>query len=175
MTTLCSGDHSCYFYDDEKKQMQTVVSFIAEGLRKNEQCLYVADEHTPDEILAALGAGGIRVQEECRRGALSVVTKQQSYLVNGSFHPRNMLLQVKTRLQEALQNGFSGLRGSGEMSWALDSQALQEEIVYYEYLVEDFFWKEKPPIMGLCQYNTKRFSEAILRQMSQIHRNTLRD
>ena len=172
---LCSGNHACYLYSDEKKQMRAVVSYITEGLHKNERCIYIADEHTPDEILAALDASGIRAQEECRRGALSVITKQASYLAGGSFQPKNMLLQFKTHLQEALQNGFSGLRGSGEMSWSLDSNIPQKDIVDYEFLAQDYFSKEKPPLTGLCQYNTKRFPASLIQEMSRIHPYVLQD
>lgn len=45
-------------------------------MSRNERCLYVCGEQTPDEFRAALQAAGIDVAREEARGALVLLTKE---------------------------------------------------------------------------------------------------
>ena len=47
---LKDGDHLCVFYDkNPAEQMPALVPFIRDGLSKDEQFIYIADDHTVDE------------------------------------------------------------------------------------------------------------------------------
>jgi hypothetical protein len=66
---LGQGNHLCLFYEkDPAEQMPALVPFIQEGLARNEQFIYIADDHTVDQLAAHLQDQGIDVAFESERG-----------------------------------------------------------------------------------------------------------
>ena len=66
---LQPGDHLCLIYDrDPAEQMPALIPFIQNGLSRNEQFVYVADDQTLDELEARLEQCGIKVGPESDRG-----------------------------------------------------------------------------------------------------------
>ncbi|HWP58497.1 MAG TPA: MEDS domain-containing protein [Candidatus Acidoferrales bacterium] len=52
MLALRPGDHLCLFYNrDPAEQMPALVPFIQDGLRRDEQFIYIADDQTVEELL----------------------------------------------------------------------------------------------------------------------------
>ncbi len=165
------GDHLCSFYEDRKQQFQIVIPFIKDGLRKREKCLYVVDENTAAEISAGLLMHGISVQHYLERSQLSIVTSRESYLRLGRFDANAMISFISSALEEALGQGYSGLRGAGEMSWILrDLDSLDDFFRYEERLSTAF---RRLPVKLLCQYNTKKFFGNILMQVLKTHPRVL--
>lgn len=66
------GDHVAFFFKTKEEQLATVIPFIAIGLEKNEQCLYIANANTPAEIRQQLQAYGVDVDAAKKSGALSI-------------------------------------------------------------------------------------------------------
>jgi len=73
---LRNGDHLCLFYEkDPAEQMPALIPFIQDGLSKNEQFIYVADDQTVDELAERLKQSGVNVGKETERGALKLWTR----------------------------------------------------------------------------------------------------
>ncbi len=172
---VCAGDHVCYFYTDSGRQLKTALSFIADGLRQKERCIYIADGNTPEEVSAALSALGIRVKELCKIGALAILSKHETYLKEGSFIPEKMLGQFQQFIGETLEKGFHALRATGEATWAMEDPLLRNKFLDYERLVNDYFVKEKPRFIGLCQYNAQRFPASVTEELRHAHQLVLED
>lgn len=173
---LCVGDHVCYLYKNRDDQMKTLVSFMAQGLRRNERCLWITDGHTPQEAAAALSAVGIRVQEESAKGAVTILTKHETYLKNGRFESKEMLSAWSRYAQETTQRGFQALRASGELDWALEpSRDLLDEIPAYESEVDRYFLEEKPRMLALCQYDAGKTPAVTFEKIRLAHRLALQD
>ena len=63
---LRSGDHLCLFYEkDPAEQMPALVPFIQDGLSRDEQFVYIADDQTVEELEGRLQQSGIDVGKEC--------------------------------------------------------------------------------------------------------------
>lgn len=54
--------HSAMFYNDEKKSRYIEYTFILNGLKKEERCIYVTDENT-NQIAAKMKACGISLEK----------------------------------------------------------------------------------------------------------------
>lgn len=162
------GDHICTLYTSPEEQLQAAVEYIQSGLARNERCLYVCGEHTPDELRAALQSAGVNVALEEGRGALNLATKREAHLKDGHFNAKNMLSFLHQAVQDALDSGFTGLCAAGDMNWVMDGAAGTEEIAEYESCLNKFYTDHRA--LGLCQYNRKSMPPKFLDHCIATHR-----
>src|SRR3954471_7380485 len=70
MLALKQGEHLCLIYrHDPTEQLGALLPFISQGLRNDEQCIYIADDNTVDELRHALREYGIDVEAHEASGA----------------------------------------------------------------------------------------------------------
>lgn len=166
------GDHVAFFFRTNAQRLNFVIPYMIRGLRNNERCVYIADENTVPHILAEFRWAGVDIDKMTSTGALSVLTKHDTYLRHGIFEPDRMIADLDRDVQFALQSGFSGLRVTGEMSWALDlPSALSRLCVYEEELRHH--WPRQ--LAGLCQYNETLFPADLIQRMAECHWVVSRD
>lgn len=110
------GEHVAFFYKSNEERLAFVIPYMIAGLRNLERCVYVVDENMVPEILAEFKKAGIDIDAATASGALSVVTKHDTYLRDGIFDPQKMIADLDRDVRFALQHGFAGLRIIGEMS-----------------------------------------------------------
>ncbi|MFT3867554.1 MAG: MEDS domain-containing protein [Nibricoccus sp.] len=160
------GDHAAFFFQTKEEQLATVIPFIAIGLERNEQCLYIADASSPAEICQKLQEFGVDVEGTTKRGALSVVTKHETYLRHGVFEPTKMIVDLCSAVDGALASGFNGFRAAGELSWALDLPSALAQMVSYEEELDAHFYLQ---FTALCQYDASRFPGYLIDRMKRLH------
>src|SRR5437868_6601473 len=131
---LKPGDHICLIYETVAEQMAGAVPFLKQGLARGERCLYVADDGAAQAIAQALAAAGVDVAHEQERGALCMLTKQDTYLKGGEFDPQAMIDFLRGAQAQALADRFSGLRSAGEMTCVLRPEIDCDRLVEYEAL-----------------------------------------
>lgn len=166
------GDHVAYFFKCNEERLSFVIPYMIEGLRNNERCVYIADENTVPEILAEFKKAGVDIGASSASGALSVVTKHDTYLRNGIFDPGRMIADLDKDVKYALQHSFSGLRITGEMSWALDLPSALIRLCEYEH---ELYRHWPAQLAGLCQYNETSFPSDVIERTAKCHRAVVRD
>jgi hypothetical protein len=166
------GDHVAFFFKSNPERLAFVIPFMIRGLRRNERCVYIAEENTVPRILAEFRWAGIDIDSATAGGALSVVTKHETYLRHGIFEPERMIADLDRDVRLALEKGFAGLRVTGEMSWALDLPSALGRLCQYE---EDLRRHWPRQLAGLCQYNESLFPAGLIERMTGCHRITVRD
>jgi PAS domain S-box-containing protein len=164
---LKQGDHICLIYETMAEQMAGAIPFLKDGLARGERCLYVADDRTVEAIAQALAAAGVDVAHERQRGALWMLTKQDCYLKSGRFDPQAMIDFLRSAQTETLAEGFSGLRATGEMTWALGAEIGCDRLIEYEALLNDLLIKSRSTF--ICQYNRTRFDPAVIHDVLRTH------
>lgn len=100
-------------------------------------------------------------------GQLSLITASDSYLKDGEFDPERMIRMLDLETEKAINEGFSALRVTGEMSWALRNCPGSGRLIEYEVKLNDFI--PERPIVALCQYDRRRFGADILRDVLRTH------
>jgi hypothetical protein len=165
------GDHIAFFFKSNPERLAFVIPFMITGIKRNERCVYIADENTVPRILAEFRWAGVDIDNATARGALSVVTKHDAYLRHGIFEPERMIADLDRDVRAALQNGFTGLRVTGEMSWALDLPSALGRLCEYE---EDLRRHWPRQLAGLCQYNETLFPTGLIERMTGCHRISVR-
>ena len=167
LARLAPHDHLCLVYESEEEQFATIVPYFRNGLERHEKCVYVADEHTVEEVLQALRAHGIPVDQARQSGALEVVTQREAYLRHGYFDPESMIGYMHSAVVAAKAAGYAGLRGAGEMTWMLAGDPGAERLMEYEAKLNYFFPTHE--CVGICQYNRNRFSDELIRDVIRTH------
>ena len=161
------GDHVCTLFNSPEEQLSAAMDYIQQGLARNERCLYVCGEHTPAVVRIALAASGVDVVREEARGAIFLLTKESTYLQEGSFSASRMIGMLKNAVESAIADGFEGLCAAGDMTWLLDEAPGSEEMAEYEALLNHFYRNNRA--VGLCQYNRRRLPAAILDHCVATH------
>jgi len=164
---LRQGDHLCLIYDRAAEQMAALIPFLKRGLAAGERCLYLADDATTDLAGQALASEGIDVARERERGALVLLTRRDAFLREGRFDPGAMTDLLRQAEQEALDDGFGGLRVASEMSWCLGNAPGTERFLEYEATLNRFLDGSRS--VGLCQYDRSRFPPRVVYDILRTH------
>lgn len=164
---LKQGDHVCAVYSSPDEQAEAMAQYIASGLNAGERCLYILDDRAAPEILERLGGTGVDVAAATDSRRFVLATSRQTYLREGTFDPDAMVRLLAASQEEALAAGCSGLRITGEMTWALGSDVWSERVVEYETRLNEFFPGSRA--QAICQYNRARFSPSVIRDVLRTH------
>lgn len=152
---LRPGDHLCVIYRNDDEHRIVLSDYLRRGLEAGERVLYIVDARTARQIRGHLRDAGISVRDAERRGQLLFLSRDDAYMREGVFAPQGMISLLRQETQNALDDGFSGLRVTAEMTWALRGLPGSQRLIEYETLLNEFF--PGSPCVGLCQYDARRF------------------
>jgi signal transduction histidine kinase len=164
---LHPGAHICCLFESETEHQALLAPFMRHGLERYEKVLYMADVHTVDQILAYLSADGIEVGPFLQNGQLKILDADASFTRGGVFDPEGMIALLRAETQRAIEEGYSALRVSGEMSWALKGLPGSERLIEFEGRLNAFF--PGSGCLALCQYDRRRFDPHVLLDALQAH------
>jgi len=167
LAQLRSGDHLCYLYATEAEHRTVLSLFIEQGLLRTEKVLYFLDYHTADEILTYLRGRVPDLATRVKRGQLAFLNAGETYLPDAHFAPENTINLLRQATFQAQTEGYTALRVTGEMSWALRGLPGSEQLIEYEAKVNQFF--EHFPCLAICQYDRRRFNESVLLGVLETH------
>ncbi|HVN19416.1 MAG TPA: MEDS domain-containing protein [Dongiaceae bacterium] len=166
------GDHVAFFFKSNAERLAFVIPYMVRGLQNRERCVYIAHENTLTDIRAEFKEAGIDIDAVSARGALSILTTHDTYLRHGIFEPDRMIADLDRDVRFALELGFTGLRVTGEMSWALDLPSALSRLCEYE---QELCRRWPAQLGGLCQYNESIFSADVVDRMAGCHCVVVRD
>jgi signal transduction histidine kinase len=155
-------DHACTLYDRSEEEVAIAVSYIRTGLERGELCVCVADDGG-ESILDALASEGVDIDAELHEGRLTVFEKPLAK----NLQARDMLGKIEQWAKGARNAGHTGFRIVGEMTWALDGD-LKELAEFEARLNLNRVW-ERHACIGLCQFDVRRFTPEMLREMIIVH------
>ena len=107
-----------------------------DGLSSDRQCFVVAASRQVHlRLRRALSRRGINVPKAIRRRSLLEGLHADVHLAGGGFNTERMLRLLNEGIETALNDGFTGLRCCGDMSWLLDSPSAHRQVFEYEALL----------------------------------------
>jgi PAS domain S-box-containing protein len=167
ISQLQPGEHLCCFYQSEHEHQAIVTAFVCEGFRRGEKCIYIADVHTQNLILDCLWTAGIAVDAYLTSGQLCVMSANDTYLQGGRFQPCAMIDLLKRETEQALAEGYAGLRATGEMTWAQRGLPGCGRLIEYEVQLNAFFPGSR--CLALCQYDLRYYEPSLLFEALMTH------
>jgi DcmR-like sensory protein len=162
------GDHICLFYNDINEQTILTVPFVKVGLLRGERCLCVLTTAQSDRLCSSLRASGIDPQKEVSRGALLFATPEEAYLATGKFQREAMVKLLNDGMQEALRLGFTGFRGTGDLTWAARDTGVCAQLPEYETMLDRYYPGTRS--LGICMYDMRVFSAGQIDRLLKAHR-----
>ena len=164
-------DHFCSIYESPEEHYAVAIPFIRIGLDRGEKCIYIADDGTVGDLCEAMQSDGIDVDRAISSNALVLITKEQAYLEQGSFHPDWMSTFWKEATQLAMSEGFSALRATGETEWVQkwvlrESGGLERWMEYESRLAHTV---AENNCSALCQYNRRLFPPELILDVVRTH------
>jgi signal transduction histidine kinase len=167
LARLRQGDHLCLIYESAAEKTAALVPFFKAGLAARERCLSVGHASDSRRLEAALQEQGVQVASELDRGALVLLTRRQDWLPGGRFEPGAMTDLLRQAEQQALDDGFFGLRVSWDMEWLLDGVPGAERLIEYEAELNRFLGDSRTS--ALCRYARPRSSAALIESILHTH------
>lgn len=159
--------HACYIYDDDVQRDKVIGKFIEAGFIKGEEVAYFTDNKDPDEVMDWLINMGIKIPKDDNIEQFSISFAQNTYCPNRKFVPDEMLEYLRTFYRKAINEGYKGVRISGEMSWVLRGIPGSERLLEYEALVNNVL--QTHPITAVCQYDARRFDGVAIFNVLKVH------
>ncbi|WAC06092.1 MAG: MEDS domain-containing protein [Methanoregula sp.] len=161
------GDHLCCIYSTEEEHRAVITQFLRAGLEQNEKVFYIVDVRTRDVVINYLKIDGVDVDYYLNKGQFTILTIADAYMKDGVFDPDRMIALLASETRKALDQGFSALRVTGEMSWALRSLPGSERLIEYENKLNTFIPGSR--CLAICQYDRRRFDAGILLDIFLTH------
>jgi PAS domain S-box-containing protein len=166
------GTHFCTFYETKQDLLDILVPYFKTGLESKEFCLWIISKSeliTTEEAKEALGEAVSDLDRYLAEGRIEIVSHDQWFLKNGAFDFHRVAYGFKEKLDEALANGYAGLRINGSPAWiqAQDANVLRE----FEGEADHFFANEH--IIASCTYPLEDSRTEFLLDVARNHQFTI--
>ncbi|MCG3217309.1 MAG: MEDS domain-containing protein, partial [Candidatus Heimdallarchaeota archaeon] len=160
------GEHLSLIYENKEDQLNVIIPLMLMGLERNEKCIYIFDENTEKELIIAFNKFE-DIQKYTKSNQIEFLSKEQTYLNNGVFDPDKMINLIKKFEQKTIEDGYNGLRLTGEMTWIFSNSFEVENLINYEAKLNNFLPQSK--ILTICQYSENEFTPDILLDVLATH------
>lgn len=169
MKHIIPGDHMVLLYDETEdvSNIDVMVSYILSRLEKNEKCFYIKGDIGIELILKRLSEL-IDLESYLKSNQLVISDKRDVYAQGGKFSPHKMIDSIKKLSEEAIEEGFSAFAMTGELSFVLEYENGFENIMEYEFLLNDEIFGSYP-VSAICRYNIKKFSHTMIKNIIEVH------
>jgi MEDS: MEthanogen/methylotroph, DcmR Sensory domain len=152
-----SPEHVCHLFDSDESRAEAVASYLADGLRAGEHTIVIARSAHWASIAVRLEALGVPVNDEIRRGRLTV---REAVSTLAQISPRGRLnhFAFNEVIGGALRGVSGRVRAFGEM---VDILAERGELA--EALELEELWNaagEVIPLSLYCGYSAAHFVAA---------------
>jgi signal transduction histidine kinase/ActR/RegA family two-component response regulator len=163
---LRHGDHLCLIYSGGSEKSFALVPYFKSGLAAGERCLYVGQPAAGRRLERGLEEDGVRTGRELERGALVLVTRREDWLPPGRLGLGTLLDLLRRAEQQALDDGFSGLRLTWDLPWILESSP-EVRLLELEAQLNRFLAGSRTTV--LCRYHRSRTEDGLVQDVLHTH------
>jgi DNA-binding CsgD family transcriptional regulator len=150
MSHMPWGSHICLFYETKADLLDANAAYIKAALDSNEYCVWAISEPiTEDEAWAVLRRDIPDLDNRAAMGQFEILPGYDWYLKGDEFDSKKITSGWHQKLQVALDQGFEGLRISGNAFW-IENNRWNEFREYEQELDESL---EDRPMLVLCTYS----------------------
>ncbi len=112
------GRHFCLFYQAKEDLGNILVPYFKTGLENNEFCMWVTSEPLgEEEAKQAMRKAMPDFDRYLEGGQIEIIPHTEWYLKDGAFDLQTALNGWIDKLNQALANGYDGIRVTGNTAW----------------------------------------------------------
>ena len=161
------GAHLCMFYESREDLLDSCVDFFRAGLEHNEFCVWaISDPITTKDAIDALERGIPGFARHLSAGHIEIIQGREWYLPGDQFDMQRITGEWSEKLAWALNEGYEGMRASGNAFW-IESKHWKEFRVY-EYELDRALAGQK--MIALCTYPLDASRAVDLLDVTRAHR-----
>ncbi len=147
------GAHFCQFYQTKEDLIDILVPYFKAGLENNEFCMWVISQPLEvEEAKEALRRAVPYFDFYLEKGQIEIIPYAHWYLIEGIFDSERVLNIWVEKHNQALSNGYNGLRLTGNAFWLEKKD--WNNFVEYEEEIERVI--SNYHVMALCTYHLER-------------------
>ena len=141
-------DHLCWVHGDGRDHRPCLTGFFSEGLERGLQVAYLGAGNVAElrEYLDRL----IDVGPLLTREALRIISFDEIYRAGEPVVPAEVIKKYAAATQEALTDGYRGLRISADVTDLVRAPEQQDAFARLEFLLERY--SSRHPLSALCEY-----------------------
>ncbi|MFB0524020.1 MAG: MEDS domain-containing protein [Phycisphaerae bacterium] len=164
------GTHACLFYKTKKDLISILVPYFKAGLENNEFCMWVTSEPlSPMEAEKAMSKAVPNFDEYLKKGQIEIRSYADWYLKEGTFDQERVLRAWMDKLNQALTDGYAGMRVTGNTTW-VDKRIWKNFIDYEDQVNEKI---DKHRMIAICTYNLNKCGSAEIIDVVNTHQLAL--
>jgi len=156
------GMHLCGIYASDTGRVKQAAAFLAEGSRPGGVCFLVASPKVREAILDTLQQSHPSTRMEVEAGRL--------VLGEYAHSAEDQLAWWEAHMLAATRAGATSLRALGDV-WGLARHVSREELLAYETGYDQRIAR-RFPVVTLCQYDARRFSNIAILDALKAHRDS---
>lgn len=165
-------NHTCLIYNNQAELFQSLIPFISEGLNRNQKGFIVtSDIVTGSEILKGIELIYTEIVKRLKKPnllrSITIESFKNVYLKNDLFNMEAAGKYYLSQVEEALKEGFSGLRVFAELSSSLKTLVNPKDFLQWEEEADKVFPKTK--FCAVCAYDKRLFSNEYIQEAINIH------
>ena len=160
------GTHIAQFYNTKNDVTEILVPFLGEGLSDNELCVWIVADLSESEARDAIAKKVPNLNEYIEKRQLQIFSYEDWYLSDGGFNVERVLNNAISKCREAENNGYSGFRATGILSWV--DRADWVPFMEYESLLNNAV----PDLKALinCVYKESKCTESNIADVMDRHK-----
>jgi signal transduction histidine kinase len=165
------GTHVCSFFNTKQDLLEILIPFFRAGLENNEFCLWITSTPiTVKEAVQALKQQVPNLGSYIGKQSIEILSHTDWYIKEGIFDPKNVTAGWHKKLNEALQNGFVGMRVNGGEGW-LEGEDLWRNFLDYEMALNNSIFDKN--MIVLCSYPLEKCNASMVLDVAHVHEMAL--
>lgn len=162
------GAHVCQFYESRDEQLGMLVPYFKQGLERNEACVWLVCDLTIEEARHALAVAIPNLDTYLATGQMQIRHYTEFYTdPNGTVRaPEQLSYQFAAMGAAVRQQGFEGLRASGNVSWVQDDESMTR---FMSYETKVNLAIQDARIMAVCTYPAQSAAMCGCRELIHNH------
>jgi hypothetical protein len=161
-----TSDHICWVYDEDDAAFDRAVRrFLAGGLDRRERVLVIGER-----VIACVGTPADGFGDAAALiadGTLRTLTTAQAYEASGGFAPGAQRAFYDAATQEALADGFAGLRVVADVTPLAEDDDARPALVAWEHLADEYV-AQGSGFTAMCAY-ASRLAPQALAEVASVH------
>jgi signal transduction histidine kinase/CheY-like chemotaxis protein len=145
------GSHFAFFYEVNEDLIKISIPFLRAGLESNEYCLWVTPKYESGELEQIMRSSVPNFETYKKKQQFEIMPYLDWHLYKNGYFGRP-LEKASEKYNQALANGYDGLRFIGDLSWAESEQ--WDNIKAYEADLDKLIEKNK--MIVICSYSYEK-------------------